>query len=121
MGLYTELIVGFELIGSPPESVINTLKWMCGIDETPPNDRNELTKYFSYGLLTVEGAGFFPASSNAVLYVDFIGAYHLSVRSVIKNYSKEWQRFLQWIAPYVLIDGFIGYMRDEEEEFPTLT
>jgi hypothetical protein len=53
-------------------------------------------------------------------YNDIDGQYHLNVRSNLKNYDSEIENFLDFISPYIETDEFIGYMRYEESEKPTL-
>ena len=44
----------------------------------------------------------------------------LNVRCDLKNYDDEINKFLDWIRPYSITRGFIGYTRFEEAEDPTL-
>lgn len=39
---------------------------------------------------------------------------------ILKNYDSEIEEFLDWLEPYIGTEGFIGYMRYEEWEDPTL-
>lgn len=36
------------------------------------------------------------------------------------NYDSEIKHFLDWLAPYIETNGFIGYTKYEEFEDPTL-
>lgn len=44
----------------------------------------------------------------------------INVRCDLKNYSDEIENFLDWIYQYSKTRGFIGYMRYEYDEDPTL-
>lgn len=44
----------------------------------------------------------------------------LNVRCDLKNYRDEIENFLDWVRGFATTRGFIGYMRYEEEEHPTL-
>lgn len=46
--------------------------------------------------------------------------YNLSVYSSFKNYDDEIAKFLDFIRPWIETDGFIGYMRYEDHDDPTL-
>ena len=47
-------------------------------------------------------------------------SWELNVRSDFKNYDNEIEHFLDWLAPHIYTDGFLGYYRYEEEDMPTL-
>lgn len=46
--------------------------------------------------------------------------YSLNVRCNLKNYDDEVELFLDWLKPYILTEGFLGYSRYEEDQWPTL-
>lgn len=47
-------------------------------------------------------------------------ARYVSFRSNLKNYDGEIEAFFDWVLPYVLTAGFIGYSLYEEAREPTL-
>lgn len=42
------------------------------------------------------------------------------MRVFLKNYNSEIEEFLDWLEPYIETNDFIGYMKYEEFEDPTL-
>jgi hypothetical protein len=46
--------------------------------------------------------------------------YKLNVRCCFKNYDNEIDLFLDFIRPYLVTTGFLGYKRYEEDDDPTL-
>ena len=46
--------------------------------------------------------------------------YFLNVRCNLKNYHEEIEKFMNWLCPYIETEGFLGYMRYEECDNPTL-
>jgi len=119
---YTEIVIICELINPLPDQIIKTLRWLCGETENGPVDNtDEDTKYFWEGLLAASHEDCFPVSGRPTLYFsELFQTYHLFARTVIKNHVYEGQRFLHWIAPYTLTEGFVGYMRNEGFDIPTL-
>lgn len=46
--------------------------------------------------------------------------WNLTVNANCKNYGNEYQKFLDYIQPYIDEEGFLGFIRYEESENPTL-
>ena len=64
---------------------------------------------------------YFNAQPVHVFEYDVIGrCWFLTNISNLKNYDSEIEKFLDWISPYIEDTGFFGYMRYEEDDFPTL-
>ena len=59
-------------------------------------------------------------ADSSMTFDDIDKKYHLNVRSNLKNYDNEIEEFLNFLEPYIDTFGFIGYMRYEEDEDPTL-
>lgn len=121
MGMYTELVLGFQLKPDTPEPIIKILKFMVGDIE----DRNEIETtdhpLFETGRWDIMfqcNSFFFPGYFGGDLKYDY--GWYLSVYSNFKNYDDEIAKFLDFIQPWVETDGFIGYMRYEEHDDPTL-
>lgn len=129
MGMYTEIVCGFDLKKEAPEVVINALKWMMGDIEKPAvlpehelfgKDRVDLLfrcSSFYFG---------FSESHSAFKFNDISESWMLSVRANIKNYDGEIEAFFDWIRSYVdhgsgdRETNFIGYSIYEEAAEPTL-
>ena len=125
MGLDTEFVIFCELKSNLPEQTLRTLKWLCGEIEDPGNiDKDdEITKCFSYRMLAADGSYYFAQGNNTILYFDPLAqTYHLSARTVIRNTGMyQGEKFVYWLAPYILKPGFIGYRRVEaDDDLPTL-
>ena len=123
MGMYTELNIGVDLASDTPENVIAILKYMTG-DETQLNFTTP-----NHPLFTTEGweimlccrSFYFAGVERSFIEKDSIlGQWKLSVRCSLKNYDSEIQKFMDFIQPYLDTYGFLGYMRYEEDDYPTL-
>jgi len=126
MGDYTELVFAVELKEDTPPDVIAILTHMVngtteGI-ETPNHPFFKTDRWMSLFLCD---SYYFPGNTHSDFRYDTIAAaYFLTVRSNIKNYGQEIEKFLSWLAPYVLphekAGGFAGYTRFEYDTTPTL-
>lgn len=125
MGMYTELVFASRLKRNTPQDVVDILRAM--------------TEEEGYELLNIPGDNFFKCDrwrwlftcdsyyfdgeTNTIFtYDDILKTYILTIRSNLKNYNLEIQKFLKWIKPYLdkYEDDFLGYYRYEEDESPTL-
>lgn len=122
MGMYTEFVCAMELNKNIPKEVVEILKFMVGdkndIFHTPDHEFFKCTRW--EGLFTMDSA-YFSGDTNTILNEDF-GYYSLTIRSNLKNYDSEIEKFLLWIKPYISPSqhNFLGYMRYEENDEPTL-
>lgn len=126
MGMYTELNIGVEFKRDTPKEVIDALTYMV----TPEGERGQVGFPVDHALFQTErwkwmlrsgGSYYFDAQPVLVWRFDEIPkAYFLTVCTNIKNYSNEWEAFLDFIAPHLQTAGYIGTYRYEEAETPTL-
>ena len=117
MGMYTEIFVNVDLIESTPDEVIQTLKAICGKDHDSPF---LVGKPNRWKMLFNSGSYYTPNTECAALTFDEIGdQWSLIGKGDIKNYENEIEAFFAYIEPWVE-DRFMGYMRYEENEEPTL-
>lgn len=138
MGMYTELQFTAEIDYEKHEEIIDILRYMTG-DESVKREsltipEHELfdTDRWEYMLRT--SSYYFPGQPHYVLNEEHeLNLVNLSVRTDLKNYGNEIQKFLDWIRPYVLAEDrlrgsdkdaerrmFVGYMRYEAEVDPTI-
>ncbi len=121
MGMYTELNIAVELVND--SEVLDILKYMLTTSEdaTKPNHipYHPLFNTARWRYMLQSDSFYFSgqASSQLFKHLDY---YYLNVRCNLKNYEDEIEEFLNWLAPYIKDYGFIGYMRYEEDEYPTL-
>ena len=128
MGMYTELCIGVEFKKETPSDVIAVISIMATGDN--PFVRESIPESVrGHKLLSVErpwilqsgGSYYFDAKPCLVWQKDTItDTYFLTVWTNIKNYSGEWEAFLEFIAPWLETQGFIGHYRYEECDEPTL-
>ena len=128
MGMYTELVLSFELKKDTPLKIIDTLSYMINgeykfsmdkLDNDFLNKANRLkymlhlsSYYFAY-----------PESLSEIIYNDITRTHHVSIRCSLKNYENEIDCFLIWIAPYIYNERrhtFLGYSLYEENNKPKL-
>lgn len=126
MGMYTEFVCAIELKKDTPKEVINILDNMVqGETEyniLPNNPFFECGRW--YCLFTMDSY-YFSGRTNTILeYDDIAKTHYLTIRSNLKNYDDEINKFLSWIKPYIQIhcedDDFLGYSRYEEFREPEL-
>jgi hypothetical protein len=117
MGMYTEIYVNVDLKEDTPEEVINTLKAICEFDFDSDYLDNKPTRWsFLFG----NGSYYTPRTSVSNLTFDAIGNHwSLLGKGDIKNYENEIEQFFKYIEPWVE-NKFMGYIRYEEDDAPTL-
>lgn len=141
MGMYTELSIGVRIKGETPSGVIAALEAMASPIVPNENTTDEKVRKKSsippetlaHPLFDTErwawmlrsgGGYYFRAQPTLVWGYDKVGeGWNLTFCTNIKNYSNEWEHFLDFIAPW--IEGgedreYIGTYRYEEDEYPSL-
>lgn len=122
MGMYTELNIGVDLAPSTPDSVIKVLNYMLSdeeVDVETPDHPLLQTERWRY-MLGSDSCYFDGRTDSSMVRDAVTGVYALNVRCNLKNYDGEIFKFLDFIFPYVITYGFIGYTRYEESELPYL-
>lgn len=120
MGMYTELNIAVDLSRAPKDS-----EFIKAIDYMAADSREGMEKNFdmSHPLFKTSRWDYIPhcgsAYFNSANFVSWKYPY-LTVIFNMKNYGSELELFLDFIAPHVKWDGYIGTMRYEESESPTL-
>lgn len=132
MGMYTELVVAFEMYGDTPTDVIKILQYMMGdIPESEIRDielpDHPLFQTARWRFMLRCDSAYFSGKTHSELSYEF-GSWIVNIRCNFKNYDDEIDKFIDWITPYIdridpeTDDGkmFIGYHRYEECSEPTL-
>lgn len=122
MGMYTELNIGIELKRNTPHEIIDVIDYMIGNKETIENIPNHpLFDASRWTYLLRSSSYYFDARPvNHFKKDDITNTYFLTSVFNLKNYHSEIELFLDWISEYIDTDGFIGYKRYEEQNYPTL-
>lgn len=122
MGMYTELVLGIEIEDN--DKIIQTLRYMLGETEYQPVDDHELFRTDRWDYMLKCDSYYFDGQTDSKLYMDDLyednPKFYLNVRCNLKNYDNEINKFLDWLNPYIKTFGFLGYLRYEENEDPTL-
>lgn len=122
MGMYTELVLGIEIEDN--DKIIQTLRYMLGETEYQPVDDHELFKTDRWDYMLKCDSYYFDGQTDSKLYMDDLyednPKFYLNVRCNLKNYGNGINKFLDWLNPYIKTFGFLGYLRYEEDENPTL-
>lgn len=123
MGMYTEFYINVDLKKDTPDEVILVLKAMCSMLPEEECDRILAPYPQRWGYLFSDGSYYTPKTYCKFLKLDYISnQWSLLGKGDTKNYGQEIEAFVRWITPY--IDGyagdFIGYLRYEEDQEPTL-
>ena len=123
MGMYTELNLGLALIKDVPDEIIDILRYMLNdqieLVMAPQNHPLFETCGWKY-VLRCDSYSFDAHTDSSMTFDDIDKKQHLNGRSNLKNYDNEIEEFLNFLEPYIDTFGFIGYMRYEEDEDPTL-
>lgn len=125
MGMYTELNLGLSLIEDIPDEIVDILKYMLNdqtelVTELPNHPLFDFDTCRWRYMLQFDSYYFDARTDSSMVFDDIDKKYHLNVRSNLKNYDSEIEKFLDFLEPYIDTFGFIGYMRYEEDEDPTL-
>lgn len=127
MGMYTHFVINCNLKEDTPQEVIDTLLYLSSQSSyNPINESHELFMLENIGLVmsgyssVFDGDGYYKFR-----YDEAREEWRLTINSNIKNYKKEYQKFLDYIQPCITMEGyqnkkFLGYMRDEETDKLTL-
>ena len=121
MGMYTELVLGAEIENN--QDVISIIKYMLGESNVKPQlPEHSLFKTDRWKYMLHCDSYYFAGTTHSNLKCDAILGirYFLTIRSNLKNYDSEIEKFLDWLCPYIKTYGFLGYKRYEEFEDPTL-
>lgn len=128
MGMYTELNMSVELNANIDENTLKVLKYMLGDEEVSSEDIADILPDFPlfksdsgrWTYMLNCDSFYFDHTAHSELVnrhnVDTI----LNVRCDLKNYDDEIEHFLDWVYTFTPTRGFVGYMRYEEDKYPTL-
>jgi len=131
MGMYTEFVFGAELKHDTPKEVIGVLKYiiLSNVIEKSPDmiipkhPFFETDRWHLLGQCSSYSFGF-SASCSKMVYDNITTSWLIAIRSSIKNYNNEIEKFMDWIKPYIKHGSgrreFLGYSLYEEAEEPKL-
>ena len=122
MGMYTELVLAVEFRSDTPAYVFDMLKIMIddrGVPETILLPDHPLFKTDRWAYMLRCDSACFPGESYVKLDESRMFT-ELTLRCSLKNYDSEIEWFLDFIKPYLQTNGYLGYMRYEEYDYPTL-
>lgn len=127
MGMYTEIVFNARLKEDIPQEVVEIIKTLASPDffgkiiENAPNHAFFKTErqWFMRG-----SSYYFPTTNKPQFKYDELAKYwSLSIRSNIKNYNSELEKFLDWIKPYIESGsgprGLYATTQYEEDDTPT--
>ena len=120
MGMYTELILGCSLTKDLPKECVNALNNCINSSDIIIDDFSK--KYELMDICYSESAYF--GSPPSCKFIEDSDYYQLSIRSNLKNYFQEIERFLDYLRPYVEygsgINEFYAIVTYEENSYPTI-
>lgn len=122
MGMYTEFNAALCFKKNTPSSVIEIIECLLGDKEWPEKlPEHDFFKSSRFRMVLTCDSYYFPSISDSKMEQDRIDhRYHLNIRCNLKNYDDEIEKFLDFISTHIETEGFLGYMRHEEFENPTL-
>jgi hypothetical protein len=124
MGMYTQLTLFVKFKSDAPKEFINTIGAIvdgksAAVAKYAPDHPLFSTERWAW-MLNSAGSFYFDAEPVTVWRHEKIGnQWCLTMVRDIKNYSGEWQRFIDYIAPFIDTQGYIGHYWYEEDERPT--
>ena len=122
MGMYTEFYVCARVLNKP--EIVASLQTM--LSGAPSDSVSETHSLFSTPrwrwLFSCSSYYFVPRSTHLFDYDDIGKYWVLIVRSDLKNYDGEIEKFFDWIRPHLEADEnvMIGYSRYEKSREPTI-
>lgn len=125
MGCFTEINVNFDLVKDTPKDVIDIMHYLIlsNENETKPSvlPKHEFFECDRWDSVACCSSYYFDRLSNSKMeYNEISKTYRVSIRTDLKNYDSEIEKFLDWLLPYINSNGFIGYKRHEDMDNPTL-
>jgi hypothetical protein len=123
MGMYTEFHFNSELKPDTPTEVMDILEFMLKEKNEPPKlPEHEFFKCERWEMLFTCDSAYFDSRMHSQLVKHDILGTTLNIRSNLKNYDQEIQKFISWVTPYLNKHSgeFLGFYRYEESERPTL-
>lgn len=125
MGMYTELVLGVDLKKDTPQNIIDALRYMLGeIDAEPALPAHDLFDTERWRFMLRCSSYYFAGPTISKLARDeMTKEWMLAVRTNLKNYDGEIEKFCDWLRPHISdpdAGEFMGYSRYEEAEHPTL-
>ena len=126
MGMYTEFVFGCSIKVDAPQEVISILRGLMwsGDDIPQTTPCHDFFKCARWKYIATSSSAYFGFSESNSCFKNTSCGMVLSIRSSIKNYDGEIEKFVDWIMPYVESgsgqDDFLGYKLYEESEIPIL-
>lgn len=127
MGMYTELVLSAR-IDLSDKGFLSDLDYMVEGNDDPFSYQNKtqhilfrVSNRWHYMLRC--DSFYFNGTTHSEIFKhedSFAPAWYLTVRCNLKNYESEIEAFLDWLAPHISETGFLGYLRYEEDDDPTL-
>ena len=120
--MYTEINVCFDLLRNAPKDIVDILHYLVeGADIPSILPKHEFFKCDRWGMVACCDSYYFAGSTSSKMVFDDISkTWKINIRANLKNYDSEIVKFLDWLEPHIETKGFIGYMRHETQEDPTL-
>ncbi len=122
--MYTEIHFNSELKKDISQEILGILDYMLNLNkECPDLPEHEFFKCDRWRMLfNCDSYSFDADTCSTLRFDDIADAYYLCIRSNLKNYDSEIEKFIDWIQPYLekFEDDFLGFYRYEENEQPTL-
>lgn len=122
MGMYTEFHFNVELPNTTPIEVLDILHFLVDAGDLPKSlPEHDLFKCTRWRSVLLSDSYYFAADTHSTLRSER-NSWYLCVRSNLKNYEREIEKFVDWIMPWVdAYEGdFLGFHRYEESEDPDL-
>lgn len=135
MGMYTEFVFGGALRDDVPENVIAILRYLVkpiwsdrfvvGQENIPIPDHPFFQTDRWLGIAASSSCYFgYNQSLSALVYDEINRHWVVAIRSSIKNYNNEIEKFVDWIRPYIREGSgeqdLLGYSLYEADVTPTL-
>ena len=128
MGMWTELYLAIELKEDTPAKVVNTIQKLLspssgfkGGSESYSWPDHDFFKTDRFWKCLDDDCYYFPSRTmHCFEHDDISDSWYLTLITKVKNYGNEFQKFIDWLQPYIDNEGHIGHYRYENQEMPTM-
>ena len=116
MGMYTELSIDAEIVND--KEVIQKLQFMLKDSDEDIKINHPLFNTERWEHMLICDSSYFDSQTDSNLYKND-SMYFLHILCNFKNYDNEINLFLDWLCPYIITEGLLGYTRYEMNYDPT--
>ena len=124
MSPWNELVLACNLKQDVPQQILDLLKYIIEPPynfetqtfEPIPTPEHAFFHYEDWQTILLDDTYYFPGERFASFVLDKQNFYKFTTRTMVRRGDEIIPLFLQWLAPYMVTEGFVGYTRCDEDE-----